>query len=233
MLEKFKSISQLILNIASGANQLWGPQWILKQAKNKLKRENAILTSQLQSQATSISSLLEQNQKWEARVEYLQSKIERALKNDNSKEAGAIALELQATKSDLEENQKQAESQEEIYNRLKEARDINIKKGQRELEMLQRRFERNKIQEQNSRQEAVSRDAARRIEALDSDFEKLHNYADNKAFKTVGQSKLNKLLEETNPEKETQQTLQEKRALEQYLQEKSPKMQKERSKQTN
>ena len=135
----FKRLSNLIkaffglfLSNAERAN----PEALLEMEKENLRKQIAQFNQGLATHAALCERLMTQVKNLEQRERELRAKTSANLKAGNREAAGNLALDLQQTTSQLEENRKQLEVAEATYKDLEKSREVSVQSARDKIEKL-------------------------------------------------------------------------------------------------
>ncbi len=135
----FKRLSNLIkaffgmfISNAERAN----PEALLEMEKENLRKQIAQYNQGLATHAALCERLMTQVKNLEQRERELRAKTSANLKAGNREAAGSLALDLQSTTTQLEENRKQLEVAEKTYKDLEKAREVSVTSARDKIEKL-------------------------------------------------------------------------------------------------
>jgi phage shock protein A len=135
----FKRLSNLIkaffgmfISNAERAN----PEALLEMEKENLRKQIAQYNQGLATHAALCERLMTQVKNLEQRERELRAKTTANLKAGNREAAGNLALDLQTTTAQLEENRKQLEVAEKTYKDLEKAREVSVQSARDKIEKL-------------------------------------------------------------------------------------------------
>ncbi len=113
------------------------PQALIEVEKENLRSQISRFNENLANHAAFMERLMRQVKTLRAKDKELAAKIAANLKAGNRAVAGQLALQLQATKSQLVENEEQLQMAEKTFKDLEKARDVSIREAQGKIEKLQ------------------------------------------------------------------------------------------------
>jgi len=130
----FKGFIGLFVSGLEKAN----PKALIEAEKENLRQQISRFNDALATHAGFVERLMRQIKNLEQKEKELTARVAANIKVGNRAVAGQLAMELQSTKAQLEENRGQLIAAEETYKKLVKSRDVSVQEAKAKIEKLNR-----------------------------------------------------------------------------------------------
>lgn len=182
----FKGFFSLFVSRAESRN----PRALIELEKENLRKQISTFNENLATHAGFIERLTRQIKELEKKEKELTAKIAAYLKVGNRTVAGQLALELQTTKAQLQENQVQMEEAENAYKKMVKTRDVAIQEAKGKIEKLKRMISETEMLEAQAELQEMASGMINQMGGAGDNLDRVEQAIEERRDKAAGRSRV-------------------------------------------
>jgi len=190
MFKRFSNLVKGFFGLFISGMERKNPEALLEVEKENLRAQIAKFNQSLASHAGMCERLMGQVKKQETEERELRAKTAAHLRAGNREQAGNMALQLQRTSADLEENRKQLVQAEATYQDLKKARDVAIEAARNKIEELTRGIDEMKRNQAIAEMTEMASGMISTIGGSGDTLDRLHGMVEEERTKAAGRARV-------------------------------------------
>ncbi len=190
MFKRFSNLVKGFFGLFMSDMERKNPEALLEVEKENLRAQIAKFNQSLASHAGMCERLMGQVKKQETEERELRAKTTAHLRAGNREQAGTMALQLQRTSADLEENRKQLAQAEETYQDLKKARDVSIEAARNKINELTHGIDEMKRNQAIAEMTEMASGMISTIGGSGDTLDRLHGMVEEERTKAAGRARV-------------------------------------------
>lgn len=190
MLRRIANLFKGFLGLFISGLEKQNPEALLEVEKENLRKQMAQFNQGLATHAGLCEKLMSQVKRLEKQEVDLKAKAAANLRAGNQAAAGELALELQNTRRELEDNRSQLTDAEKTYKELVGARDTAVKAARDKIESLRRGIDDLKMQRALAEMNEMAGGMLTKIGGSGDTLDRLHTMVEEERTKAAGRARV-------------------------------------------